>query len=93
MKGEGEEGEDDWGEGGMFQCNDPRPRFCKGVKKKILSCKLVHKFYSAVIAYISGNNSFSSCSFPALFLLRRPIFPTSDFLLSDNGVGSCVVCK
>ena len=77
----------------MFQCNDPRPRFCKGVKKKILSCKLVHKFYSAVIAYISGNNSFSSCSFPALFLLRRPIFPTSDFLLSDNGVGSCVVCK
>ena len=52
VKGEGEEGEDDWGEGGMFQCNDPRPRFCKGVKKKRLSYKLVHKFYSAVIAYI-----------------------------------------
>ena len=36
LKGEGEEGEDDWGEGEMFQCNDPRPRFCKGVKKKIM---------------------------------------------------------
>ena len=75
VKGEGEEGEDDWGEGGMFQCNDPRARFCKGVKKKILSCKLVHKFHSAVIAYISGNNSFSSCSFPALFLLAHQYFP------------------
>ena len=52
VKGEGEEGEDDWGKGGMFQCNEPRPRFCKGVRKKILSCKLVHKFYSAVIVYI-----------------------------------------
>ena len=52
MKGEGEEGEDDWGEGGMFQCNDPRPKFCKGVKKKILSCK---NFIVQALHIFSGN--------------------------------------
>ena len=41
--------------GGRAECFNatiPVQDFCKGVKKKILSCKLVHKFYSAVIAYI-----------------------------------------